>query len=368
MPPRKRAVKRPPDPPAVPAPPPEAPALVGEEADLGRHPATSGHARPAEDACSVLWDRDGTTAFGTAAGAVFFVVLEQSGPWGRVAARESHLGAELGAELDSRCADAGGRFMLIRRPSGHPDHDGPRRVFVAHAGVRPDDAWMVSADLARPGDLLELDWSALARGHRALVRASLPGAEDAAPQLLICTNGRRDVCCAVRGRPLAAAAARRAPERVWEVSHTGGHRFAPTAVLLPWGQGFARLDETMAGWVLDASDTGHVPRELLGGIHDRGRSPLPAAAQCAESHVRALTGETRLGALRAVPSDDADGAEGVEGADPVIEVSHEDGRSWRVRVGRRPTRAQRPESCGKAAIDVQELVGEVIDGSDLPAH
>ena len=368
MPPRKRAAKRPPSPPAVPAPPPEPPAPPGEDevgvTGGGRHPATSGHARPAEDACSVLWDGDGTSAFGTAAGAVFFVVLEQSGPWGRVAARDSHLGAELGAELDNRCADAGGRFMLMRRPGGHPDHDGPRRVLVAHAGVRPDDAWMVSAEVARPGDLLELDWAALARGHRTLVRASLPGAEDAPSQLLICTNGRRDVCCAVRGRPLAAAAAGRAPERVWEVSHTGGHRFAPTAVLLPWGQGFARLDETMAGWVLDASTTGHVPRELLGGAHDRGRSPLPASAQCAESHVRALTGETRLGALWAIPSD----ADGVDGADPVVAVAHEDGRSWQVRVERRATGARRPESCGKAAIDVQELVGEIIDGPDLPAH
>ena len=153
----------------------------------------------------------------------------------------------------------------------------------------------------RPGTCSSLDWSALARGT---ARSCAPPcrAEDAPPHLLICTNGRRDVCCAVRGRPLAAHAARLGPGRVWEVSHTGGHRFAPTAVLLPWGQTFARLDERTAGWVLEASDTGHVPRELLGAIHDRGRSPLPAPAQCAESHVRALIEETRLGALWAVPS------------------------------------------------------------------
>ena len=155
-----------------------------------------------------------------------------------------------------------------------------------------------------------------------------------------------------------AAPAGLAPGRVWEVSHTGGHRFAPTAVLLPWGQGFARLDEKTAGWVLDASNTGHVPRELLGVTHDRGRSPLPATAQCAESHVRALIEETRLGALWAVPGD----AEQVDTAEAVVEVAHEDGRSWRVGVQRRPTGDRRPESCGKAAIDVHELVGELIEG------
>lgn len=331
-----------------------------EDPDVGQHPYTAGHGTSAKDACSVLWDRDGTSAFGTSARAAFIVVIEQPGPWGRVAARESHLDAALGAEFDSRCADAGGRFMLIRRPGGHPVHDGPRRVLVAHAGARPDDAWLLSADLARPGDLLELDWSALARGHRELVRASLPGARDAPPHLLICTNGRRDVCCAVRGRPLAAALAKGETERVWEVSHTGGHRFAPTAVLLPWGQGFARLDEVTAGWALSASDTGHVPRELLGGLHDRGRSPLSGPAQCAESHVRALIEETRLGALWAV-SDVGNEDE------TVIAVAHEDGRSWRVRVRRRPVGHQRPESCGKAPIDVLEYTGEVIAGPDDPA-
>ncbi|WP_353354253.1 sucrase ferredoxin [Intrasporangium sp. DVR] len=324
----------------------------------------------------MLWELDGTSAFGTSAEAAFFVVLEQSGPWGRVAALESHLGAELGAELDGRCAHAGGRFMLMRRPGGHPDRDGPRRVLVAHAGARADDGWLLAARVDRPGELLALDWTALAKGHRELVRASLPAAQDAPPHLLICTNGRRDVCCAVRGRPLAAAAAAassEAAERVWEVSHTGGHRFAPTAVLLPWGQGFARLDEAATGFALAASDTGHVPRELLGGLHDRGRSALPGPAQCAESQVRALSGETRLGALWALPAGGADGAEGgaegrAAGADDAAEVrvEHEDGRAWRVRVHRRRQSRQRPESCGKAPVDVVEYVGEVVAGPGVP--
>ena len=78
--------------------------------------------------------------------------------------------------------------------------------------------------------------------------------------------------------------------------------------------------------------------------------------------VRVLTEETRLGALWAAPGGEADGP------DPVITVTHEDGRSWQVRVQRRLTGAQRPESCGKAAIEVHELVGEVVDGPGLPAH
>ena len=327
--------------PPAPTPAPDEPLVLDE------HPSTT-HGAPADDACSVQWDADGTSAHGTAAGAGFFVIVEQSGPWGRDAARESHLDPLLGAELDVRTSRAGGRFMLVRRPGGHPAHDGPRRVLLAHAGTAPDSPpWLLEAEVADPGELLGLDWGALARGSRALVAASLPGARDAEPTLLVCTNGRRDVCCAVRGRPLAAAAARVAPGRVWEVSHTGGHRFAPTAVLLPWGQTYARLDEQGAAWVLEASLSGHTPAELLGPLHDRGRSALAPAAQCAESHLRAELGETHLASLWAsepTPSDD--------GNDVV--VTHADGRTWRVHVERVSVARNRPESCGKKGIEVFE--------------
>ena len=325
---------------------------------LDEHPATSGHGAPADDACSVQWDRDGTSAYGTAARAAFFVIVEQSGPWGRDAARESHLDPLLGAELDARTSRAGGRFMLVRRPGGHPAQDGPRRVLLAYAGSSADaPPWSLEADVADPGELLGLDWGALARGSRALVAASLPGARPAEPTLLVCTNGRRDVCCAVRGRPLAAAAARVAPGRVWEVSHTGGHRFAPTAVLLPWGQTYARLDEQAATWVLEASLTGHTPVELLGPLHDRGRSPLVAAAQCAESHVRAELGETLIASLWAsepTSSEPTSSEPTSSAAGSDVVVTHVDGRTWTVHVERVPVERVRPESCGKKGIEVLE--------------
>ena len=328
--------------------------LVGPGVEHDEHPATSGHGSPASDACSVQWDHDGTSAYGTAATAAFFVIVEQSGPWGRDAARESHLDHDLGAELDARSSHAGGRFMLVRRPGGHPAHDGPRHVLLAHTGTRPEDAWLLMAEVDDVGDLLGLDWAGLARGSRALVQASLPGSREAEPTLLVCTNGRRDVCCAVRGRPLAAHAARAAPGRVWEVSHTGGHRFAPTAVLLPWGQTFARLDDQGALWVLAASDSGHVPAELLGPTHDRGRSSVPSPAQCAESHVRLETGETRLAALWAGQPQPTDG-----GWD--VMVTHADGRRWHVAVTREPAGRTRPESCGKKAIEVLEHRATIVE-------
>ncbi|MEM6869208.1 MAG: sucrase ferredoxin [Cyanobacteria bacterium P01_C01_bin.121] len=66
--------------------------------------------------------------------------------------------------------------------------------------------------------------------------------------ILICTHGMRDKCCARFGHTFFREAARsvkqgRLPSntRIWKVSHIGGHRFAPTAISLPDGRYYGRL-------------------------------------------------------------------------------------------------------------------------------
>lgn len=312
---------------------------------------SAGHGTSAPDACSVGFDRAGLSAWGTAARAGFWLALEQEGPWGRVAATESHLPHETGRRLDEQCAARGGRLLLLRRPGRHPDPhtEEARTAYLAFSGEEP---WLLVVPAARLADLTGVDLDALARGDRAAVQASLPGALPADPVLLVCTNGRRDVCCALRGRPVALEAARLAPGRVWESSHTGGHRFAPTAVLLPQGMALARLDGVRCAEVLAAADDGRLPPWALGPHHDRGRSALAGAAQAAESYVRAHVRETALDALRTRTLED-DATER-----SVHEVLHTDGRRWVVGVERRPAGAALAESCGKPATPALEwLVG-----------
>lgn len=338
--------------------------MAGSDTEHGPpQPAT------APDACSVVWEHGGASAYGTAAVARFFVALEQPGPWGRNALRESHLGAELGGDLEARCAERGGRFVLLRRPGSHPDTGGPATVLVAYAGRPGTEAWLLRACLDDPHALRELDWEGLAGGDQHAVAASLPGAEDAPPALLVCTNGRRDVCCATRGRPVAQGAGARFPERVWESSHTGGHRFAPTGVLLPWGQTYARLGTELAVSVLEASLVGRTPRAAIGPAHDRGRSPLPSVAQFAESSVRARLGEESLSALWAEPGDEGTRAAAgtvADGDSQDVVVRHRDGRGWVVTVSRESTGESWPESCGKAAVPVLAYAARRV--RELPAH
>ena len=267
----------------------------------------------------MLWDRANAdeSVYGTSAPARFWVAVEQNGPWGRTPALQSYFPRALGAQLLDRFGRAGGRLSLIRRPGTHADpRTGPRRCYVAWSGP---GAFLLVGRLDDPDELLRLDLEALGRGDRTGTVASLPWLAPSDPILLVCTNGRHDVCCAVRGRPVALAGQDAYPGRVWECSHTGGHRFSPTGVLLPWGRALARLTEATVADVVDAADHGAVPPQLLGPRHDRGSSALPIQAQVGESSVRALIVETDLECLRARTAGSLE-----------VGVTHTDGRRWSV--------------------------------------
>lgn len=278
-----------------------------------------------------------------------WVVLEQPGPWGSKALQHSHLDPELGATLADASAGTGTTVLLARRPGRHADLPDarPRRFWVAHTS--PGGVRMRTGAVDDPRRLL--DWNLDAIAHGELPPA---GRSDGRAVLFVCTNARRDLCCALAGRPTALALAARTgwADRVWESSHLGGHRFAATALLLPWGHVHGRLDAASAAAVLAGADTNAVPL-----VTYRGRTALRRPCQAAETAVRSQLGLTTLDDLdvllvagdRAVPV--RPGPE--PAALPAVvdtEVRHRDGRAWRVAVTQVPLPA-RPESCGKDPVD-----------------
>jgi len=279
-----------------------------------------------ESRCSALAEVIGEPLAGTAATARTWLCLEQPGPWGRDALSASHLDAGIARGLADLSAGTGVRIVLIRRPRSHPDRHRPvpRHVYLAHTA--PGNTWLERATITDPKALLDLDFTRAGDGEPGLL-----GERVAEPLLLVCTNGRRDVCCALLGRPVADALAPRHGDAVWECTHLGGHRFAPTALLLPTGYSYGRLDVPAADGLLTGG-----PDVRTEGC--RGRSTWPAAGQVAELAVRARTGTPDPDALRV-----AGIASSAQGS--VVTVTQVDGSAWQVTVVERELAAARRASC-----------------------
>lgn len=287
--------------------------------------------------CSALQELSGATAVGTAAQARAWLGLEQSGPWGRKAATQSHLDPDLGHALDARAQEIGARFALLRSTGFHPDSDAGERVVQACGGLSDSSAgWLVQWTVTDPATLLDLDWQLLLEPTPDALLDTVPDAAVVSePVVWVCTNGKRDVCCAVRGRPAAAEAAAALPGRVWETTHTGGHRFAPTGVVLPGGQTLAFLSAALCVDVVTALARGQVATSALDPHHDRGRSCLPPEQQAAEHAVRLAENILDIDALTLQTLHDG-----------CVRVTHRDGRTWQVDVTREESPDRRPASCG----------------------
>ena len=106
----------------------------------------------------------------------------------------------------------------------------------------------------------------------------------------MCTHGRRDVCCAERGRPLAVELSRAFPSETWESTHIGGDRFAGNLLAFPHGLYFGRVEPQEAAGIADAYLQGRLALE-----HFRGRSCLPFAVQAAEIALRERDGLHGIG-------------------------------------------------------------------------
>jgi hypothetical protein len=192
---------------------------------------------------------------GTAPEQEHLLLVESAGRW----LRDAPATAELPGGAGLPGLGPHWRVVLVRRPDRPARRQQDRHVWLAS----PDGArrWVLPPDApVAPGALPG------------------PGEPVAEPLLFVCTNGARDRCCALAGRPLLDGL-RSDPDladRVWECSHLGGHRFAPTALRLPDRTVFGRLDQPAARSVL----AGATPPGNL-----RGSAGLPAPVQAAAAAV-----------------------------------------------------------------------------------
>jgi hypothetical protein len=236
-----------------------------------------------------------------------YLLLEVPGPWGGVALDERHLNARLADSLTRATADGSMNVLLIRR-TVHPAGRRAGRTTGSNTGHNtgrqrpaPGDeprAWALAdttpgaerilwGSWRQPDDLADID-----------LTASLPADSAASgPQrvALTCTNGKRDQCCAILGRPVAEALSMVPGWDAWECTHLGGHRFAATVMLLPTGDMFGQLDQRSARTAVERFDAGQL---LLS--HYRGRSGQSLPVQAALHAAATRLGDSRRQAFHVV--------------------------------------------------------------------
>lgn len=230
---------------------------------------------------------------GTAKTGGLVLALEHPRNWGRDILDGEVLGKDLTGRIKRYLKDNRAQLQFIRRPGrlGQQEQESVA-LFIADATAEPPT--LERMDLTGPEDLLQVDLS---------IPGSVPGAVRVDhPLLLVCTHGKRDRCCAVKGRPLAGGLHRKYPEEVWESSHTKGHRFAPSMILLPWNYSFGTLDLCGADTMLAAVLAGRLPvagNRGRGTLDSRGQvAELAVAAVLAESGDPAAPGELRVAEYR----------------------------------------------------------------------
>lgn len=214
--------------------------------------------------------------YATASLVTAWLLIEQPGAWGPEALTGSKFPDDIARELQRRAA--GVRILLIRHRTR--SKSGPV-FFKAHSGSERSAPLLVSAPMADPSDLLDVDFRSLADGE--------PGPGDVIdhPLYLVCTHGRHDICCADKGRPLYRALSGIRPEWTWEVSHLGGDRFAGNLLVLPRGDYFGRLEPEDAEPLATGYEAG-----ALDLTHHRGRSIQARLVQAAEHFLREQEGLT----------------------------------------------------------------------------
>ena len=233
-----------------------------------------------EFVCSVLSNELNEQLIGTASHERVWFLLQYDGPWGAKAFEQSDLPEIVKEHVTASLQRvAGARLLLIksREDAFNPD----KSLFVVNAAE--SHPAMRGFQLETYEDLLSLDLVAAAESN-----ANGLGSPINKPLFVVCTNGRRDPCCARYGPGFYQAMLDIEDVSVWQSTHVGGHRFAANSISFPHGIYYGRMAPQDALPYVRAVRSGQIYLD-----HLRGRAVYPEIAQAAEYYLRRETG--RLG-------------------------------------------------------------------------
>lgn len=217
-------------------------------------------------------------------------MLEYPFPWGRKAFEESTLASPV-KNLLSNLLDETPQSKLLFIKNRESLFSDRISFFVGVGSERQPQLYRFA--LRNYEDLLDIDVRALLAGDQ------LPNAPVySAPIYLVCTNGKRDPCCAKFGLQVydhLVEAQQRVEDQagaVWQTTHVGGHRFAANVVCFPHGIYFGRVTGDEARLLVDRYQSGQILLDRY-----RGRACYQPVVQAAEYFLRNHTAEPAISAF-----------------------------------------------------------------------
>jgi hypothetical protein len=237
--------------------------------------------------CAARSAEAGEPLAGTAPRASAWILWETRQPWAASAPSADGCDPAVWARLRALKAAHGDAKLLWVRPGERGDEARALTLQLVQAHTERVTALPV------PDPLSLLD---LPADHT--ISGAPQASEGPSPLFVVCTHGKRDACCARLGLPvLRALCNASAPGSVWQSTHLGGHRFAPTLLVLPWGYCYGRLTPQEAADLPAA----FAHRRLIHLHRLRGRATFDPPTQAAEVSLRQhldLTGLDDLTHLR----------------------------------------------------------------------
>ncbi|PZO11176.1 MAG: sucrase ferredoxin [Leptolyngbya foveolarum] len=204
------------------------------------------------DFCAIASQQIGEDLIGTAGHYQTYVLIECPLPWAAKVFDSANIPLTLRQYIKAIKAERSVQFLAINRGASASsasvtlmiyERTGPSgEHFSADESIEGYRGYEFPLnDLTQVVDCLKAYWQG------DFPRERRRGQPITQQDILICTHGVRDRCCARFGNPFFRAATQSVLQgelpnvRLWKVSHIGGHRFAPTAISLPDGRYYGRL-------------------------------------------------------------------------------------------------------------------------------
>ncbi len=281
--------------------------------------------------CSDIAREHGVPLIASATEGGLWFLVEYSGSYENKAVEESGIPDEVKDYLrEVEIPGARTRVQLIQQ-DGSKEREG---LYFFAARADSQNPQLYEYHLEEYGEILDIDLDALTAGQPS----DHPNLR-AEPVFLVCTNGRRDLCCARYGPAVYQAMAEDVGDAAWQSSHIGGHNKAPNNLFFPHGvnYGHATPEE-----ILHLMDEYKHSRVVLNNY--RGRVCYYPHIQAAEHFWRLETGVLDLPGMEVVSVADAGENQWrvkIQGADGANQLQ--------IGVERRESDVQIRNSCLKEA-------------------